>query len=31
MLFKKPNVTDDYQLKWEKNIDEEALKSFLIG
>lgn len=30
-LFKKPNVTDDYELKWEKNIDEEALRNFLVG
>lgn len=22
-------MTDDYELKWEKNIDEEALKKFL--
>lgn len=29
-LFKNPEVTDDYELKWEKNIDEEALKNFLI-
>lgn len=28
-LFKKPLVTDEYELKWEKNIDEEALKKFL--
>lgn len=29
-MFKKPEVTDDYELKWEKNIDEEALRNFLI-
>jgi flap endonuclease-1 len=28
-LFKNPLVTDDYELKWEKNIDEEALRKFL--
>ncbi|CAM6002294.1 unnamed protein product [Sphagnum balticum] len=29
-LFKNPRVTDEYELKWEKNIDEEALRKFLI-
>lgn len=29
-LFRKPEVTDDYELKWEKNIDEEAFKNFLV-
>jgi len=29
-LFKNPLVTDDYELKWEKNIDEEALRKFLV-
>ena len=23
-------MTDDYELKWEKNIDEEALRKFLV-
>lgn len=30
-LFRNPLVTDDYELKWEKNIDEEALKKFLVN
>lgn len=28
-LFKKPLVTDDFELKWDKNFDEVALKKFL--
>lgn len=23
-------MTNDYELKWEKNIDEEALRKFLV-
>lgn len=29
-MFKNPEVTQDYELKWEKNIDEEALRNFLV-
>jgi hypothetical protein len=29
-LFKNPEVIQDYELKWEKNIDEEALRNFLV-
>lgn len=29
-LFNEPNVLTEVDLKWEKNIDQEALKKFLI-
>ena len=29
-LFKTPNVLTEVELKWEKKIDEAALKAFLV-